>query len=178
MMAFNIIKTDRLNLKFLTALLNSKLIAFWLRHKGKMQGNNYQIDKEPLLEIPIIETDKQDLFATLVDYILLVYQPRQQSLIKYIGDDLIINSIEEVIDQAFYELYFGDEPEMQELKVIEHLENRVRPISSQYTQTDIETVVGFYHRLHEQKNPIRNILLKANIVSKDIVGIINSNISQ
>lgn len=178
MMAFNIIKTDRLNLKFLTALLNSKLIAFWLRHKGKMQGNNYQIDKEPLLEIPIIETDKQDLFATLVDYILLVYQPRQESLIKYIGDDLIINSIEEVIDQAFYELYFGNEPEIQELKVIEHLENRVRPISSQYTQTDIETVVGFYHWLHEQKNPIRNILLKANIVSKDIVGIINSNISQ
>lgn len=175
---FYLIKTDRVNLKFLTALLNSKLIAFWLRHKGKMQGNNYQIDKEPLLEIPIIETDKQDLFATLVDYILLVYQPRKESLIKYIGDDLIINSIEEVIDQAFYELYFGKEPEMQELKVIEHLENRVQPISNQYTQTDIETVVGFYHWLHEQKNPIRNILLKANIVSKDIVGIINSNISQ
>jgi hypothetical protein len=175
---FYLIKTDRVNLKFLTALLNSKLIAFWLRHKGKMQGNNYQIDKEPLLEIPIIDTEKQDLFAKLVDYILLVYQPRQESLIKYIGDDLIINSIEEVIDQAFYELYFGDEPEMQELKVIEHLDNRVQPISSQYTQTDIETVVGFYHWLHEQKNPIRNILLKANIVSKDIVGIINSNISQ
>jgi adenine-specific DNA-methyltransferase len=178
MMAFNIIKSERINLKYLTALLNSKLIAFWLRHKGKMQGNNYQIDKEPLLEIPIIETDKQDLFATLVDYILLVYQPRKESLIKYIGDDLIINSIEEVLDQAFYELYFSKEPEMQELKVIEHLENRVQPITDQYTQQDIETVVGFYHWLHEQKNPIRNILLKANIVSKDIVGIINSNISQ
>lgn len=178
MMAFNIIKSDRLNLKFLTALLNSKLTAFWLRHKGKMQGNNYQVDKEPLLEIPIIETDKHDLFATLVDYILLVYQPRQQSLIKYIGDDLIINSIEEVIDQAFYELYFGNEPEMQELKIIEHLENRVQPITNQYTQKDIETVVGFYHWLHEQKNPIRNILLKANIVSKNIVGVINSTISQ
>lgn len=175
---FYLIKTDQVNLKFLTALLNSKLIAFWLRHKGKMQGNNYQIDKEPLLEIPIIKTDKQDMFATLVDYILLVYQPRQESLIKYIGDDLIINSIEEVIDQAFYELYFGNEPEMQGLKIIEHLENHVLPITNQYTQKDIETVVSFYHWLHEQKNPIRNILLKANIVSKNIVGIINSTISQ
>ncbi|HRY31636.1 MAG TPA: N-6 DNA methylase [Bacteroidales bacterium] len=175
---FYLIKTDRVNLKFLTALLNSKLIAFWLRHKGKMQGNNYQVDKEPLLEIPIIETDKQDVFANLVDYILLVYQPRQESLIKYIGDDLIINSIEEVIDHAFYELYFGNEPEMQELRIIEHLENRVQPITNQYTQKDIETVVGFYHWLHEQKNPIRNILLKANIVSKNIVGVINSTISQ
>ena len=44
---FYSIKTNRYNLKYLTTLLNSKLIAFWLRFKGKMQGNNYQIDKEP-----------------------------------------------------------------------------------------------------------------------------------
>lgn len=50
---FFIIQTSRIDLKFLTGLLNSKLIAFWLKHKGKMQGNNYQIDKEPLLNIPI-----------------------------------------------------------------------------------------------------------------------------
>ena len=53
MLSLNIIKTNRIDLKFLTGLLNSKLIAFWLKHKGKMQGNNYQIDKEPLLNIPI-----------------------------------------------------------------------------------------------------------------------------
>ncbi|GAI34013.1 unnamed protein product, partial [marine sediment metagenome] len=44
---FYVIKSERINMKYLTAILNSKLIAFWLRHKGKMQGNNYQIDKEP-----------------------------------------------------------------------------------------------------------------------------------
>jgi adenine-specific DNA-methyltransferase len=30
---FYVIKTDRINLKFLTALLNSELIAFWLKNK-------------------------------------------------------------------------------------------------------------------------------------------------
>ncbi|EOC3125871.1 Eco57I restriction-modification methylase domain-containing protein, partial [Campylobacter jejuni] len=40
---FYVIKTQRINVKYLTAILNSKLIAFWLKHKGKMQGNNYQI---------------------------------------------------------------------------------------------------------------------------------------
>ena len=50
---FYVIKTERFNLKFLTGLLNSKLIAYWLRHKGKMQGSNFQIDKDPLLQIPI-----------------------------------------------------------------------------------------------------------------------------
>jgi len=173
---FYLIQTERVNLKFLTALLNSKLIAFWLKNKGKMQGNNYQIDKEPLLEIPIVTTDKQEIFATLVDYILLVHQPRKEQLIKYIGNDLIIHSFEEVIDQAFYELYFDNEPEMQELKVLQHLQD-IKPISKEFTDEDIETVVKFYHSIQEQKSPIRSVLLKANIVSKDIVGIINATIS-
>jgi hypothetical protein len=173
---FYLIQTERVNLKFLTALLNSKLIAFWLKNKGKMQGNNYQIDKEPLLEIPIVTSDKQQIFATLVDYILLVHQPRKEQLIKYIGNDLIIHSFEEVIDQAFYELYFGNEPEMQELKVLQHLQD-IKPISEEFNDEDIETVVKFYHSIQEQKSPIRSVLLKANIVSKDIVGIINATIS-
>lgn len=176
MMAFNIIRTSQVNLKFLTALLNSKLIAFWLKNKGKMQGNNYQIDKEPLLEIPIVKTDKEHIIATLVDYILLVHQPRKEQLIKYIGDDLIIHSFEEVIDQAIYELYFGKEPEMKELKVLEYLKN-IKPISENSTADDVKTVVSFYHWLHEQKNPVRNALLKSNIISKDIIGVINSTIS-
>ena len=57
MMAFNVICSDRIDLKYLTALLNSHLIAFWLRHRGKMQGLQYQVDKEPLLNIPIVDTD-------------------------------------------------------------------------------------------------------------------------
>lgn len=52
-----IIQTDRWDMKFLTGLLNSKLIAFWLKHKGKMQGGNYQIDKEPLVNIPLPQTN-------------------------------------------------------------------------------------------------------------------------
>jgi adenine-specific DNA-methyltransferase len=50
---FNIIKTERLDLEFLTILLNSSLIKFYLKNRGKMQGSNFQIDSEPLLLIPI-----------------------------------------------------------------------------------------------------------------------------
>ncbi len=50
---FYIIKTNRINQKYLTGLLNSKLIAFWLKNKGKMQGQNFQIDKDPIVNIPI-----------------------------------------------------------------------------------------------------------------------------
>lgn len=69
---YNIIKTDRVNLHFLTGLLNSKLIKFWLKHKGKMQGQNFQIDKEPLLAIPLCIPPKkiQENIAKLVNKII------------------------------------------------------------------------------------------------------------
>ena len=48
-----IIKTNRINLKYLTLYLNSKLVKFWFRYRGKMQGTNFQIDAEPLLRVPL-----------------------------------------------------------------------------------------------------------------------------
>lgn len=60
MMAFNIIKTKRANLLYLTALFNSKLVKFWLKHRGKMQGQMFQIDKEPLLAIPLCLPNKSE----------------------------------------------------------------------------------------------------------------------
>lgn len=69
---FYIIKPEHLNIKYLTALLNSMPIKFWLKNKGKMQGNNFQIDKEPLLNIPIKKVSNQTLrlFTILIDKIL------------------------------------------------------------------------------------------------------------
>ncbi len=81
MLSFNIIKTERINLKYLTGLLNSNLIAFWLRYKGKMQGDIYQIDKEPLLNLPIIKPSDeiQIQVARLVSTII----KNKQKLLDY-----------------------------------------------------------------------------------------------
>ena len=67
--SYNVIKTDRWNAKALTALLNSNVVSFWLRYKGKMQGDNYQIDREPLLSIPLTNLNENDSsqLASLVE---------------------------------------------------------------------------------------------------------------
>lgn len=69
---FMVIKSTRINLKYLTGLLNSKLVEFWLRNKGKMQGANFQLDKAPLQQIPIVlpSIDKQEHVAELVSQII------------------------------------------------------------------------------------------------------------
>ncbi len=104
---FYVIKTSRFNLKYLTALLNSKLVAFWLRYKGKMQGNNYQIDKEPLVNIPIPKISKpaQQPFIALVDKILTAKQQGQDT-----------STLETQIDQMVYKLYDLTD---DEIKIIE-----------------------------------------------------------
>ncbi len=53
MMAFNVIMTPRIGMKYLSALLNSRLMRFWFRKRGKMQGDMYQIDAAPLLRAPL-----------------------------------------------------------------------------------------------------------------------------
>jgi adenine-specific DNA-methyltransferase len=80
----------------LTGLLNSKLVAFWLRKKGKMQGNAYQLDKEPLLEIPIYKPADKDAneISKLVDKIISLKQQGKDS-----------SEHEKKIDELVYKLY-------------------------------------------------------------------------
>jgi type I restriction-modification system DNA methylase subunit len=67
--SYNIIKTDRVNLKYLTCLFNSKLIEFWLKYNGKMQGSIFQVDQDPLLNIPIKIPNDSRVYEELYDTI-------------------------------------------------------------------------------------------------------------
>ncbi|MBA7556722.1 hypothetical protein ES705_49439 [subsurface metagenome] len=102
---FYVIKSKRINKKFLTALLNSKLIVFWLMHKGKMQGNNYQIDKEPLLNIPIVkpELEKQIPIIELVSQILST--TKDENYLAFPKKQAKVKALEAEIDQLVYKLY-------------------------------------------------------------------------
>ena len=74
-----------------------------------MQGNNYQVDKEPLLNIPIpkLLNDKQKPIINLVDKIITT---------KKANPEADTSALENEIDQLVYELYdITDE----EIKIIE-----------------------------------------------------------
>ncbi|MGV7224035.1 MAG: Eco57I restriction-modification methylase domain-containing protein [Nitrospinales bacterium] len=102
---FYVIKSERINMKFLTALLNSKMIAFWLRHKGKMQGNNYQIDKDPLLCIPILKPElaNQISIIKIVDNIILLI--KDNDLLNNQKKQAQVKTLAQKIDRLVYKLY-------------------------------------------------------------------------
>ena len=88
--SYNVIKTARLNAKVLTAILNSSLIAIWLWHKGKIQGDLFQIDKEPLLNIPLKKPVNETPFIEKVDKILSLssnLQAHRQRFLKRLSDN-------------------------------------------------------------------------------------------
>ena len=93
----------------MTGLLNSTLICFWLREKGKMQGENYQVDKEPLMSIPlpIVNTEEQYSIAELVNQIIEF---------KTINPSTDISALESEIDRLVYQLYGLTE---EEIKIVE-----------------------------------------------------------
>jgi adenine-specific DNA-methyltransferase len=118
---FIVIKTKRANQKYLTALLNSNLIAFWLHHRGKRQGNQFQIDTEPLLAIPLCVPSEaeQEKIAKLVQRIITYKQ--QMHNIKTDAEKVqfqrVIGQIESKIQDAIETIYGLNEEDRKMLEV-------------------------------------------------------------
>lgn len=121
--AMNFIKTDRINLKFLTGLLNSRLSYFWLKNKGKELGDLLQIDKGALLNISLIKPDEktQNEIALLVKKATKLYQDYRNTSVnidKWRNLKNEIEKIEKEIDQEVYKLY---RLTTEEIKTIENV---------------------------------------------------------
>ena len=139
---FYVIKTNRVNMKYLTGLLNSKLVEFWLKNKGKMQGANYQLDKEPLMQIPIAvpDSETQELVARLVDFIILLKSSRQRAS-NLVTNDYLANEFGYIIDGCVYELYFPDEMSNVGVSVVPQLLNQTM---NQSYPIDLDSVWPLY----------------------------------
>ncbi|ECP8854270.1 class I SAM-dependent DNA methyltransferase [Campylobacter coli] len=109
------IQTCRINLKYLTGVLNSKLIAFWLKHKGKIQGNLFKIDKEPLLNIPVVNINSKNekLANKLINLVDEILKAKEQD------KNANTQELENKINSLVYKLYNLTE---DEIKIIENKE--------------------------------------------------------
>lgn len=171
---FYVIKTNRVNMRYLTGLLNSKLIEFWLKNKGKMQGANYQLDKEPLQQIPIAvpTTDIQELIATIVDYIILISSAKG-NLSELVSNETIVLFFEKIIDGCVYELYFGEHMKEQEINIIDSASELIKPISQLTTEKDkSEVILNTFMTIKKTDNPIRNRLDLFTLRSPEILKLI------
>ena len=172
---FYSIKTDSFNLKYLTSLLNSKLIAFWLRFKGKMQGNNYQIDKEPLVNIPIIQPENINTFKTLTDYLIYLHNPKSISILSHTENKRIASHIADVLDMMIYELYFENHMKEKGLDVLQFV--NPQPIENIDETKKTGVIKDFYMWYQKPENAVRQRIILIETRSKDTLAVIRKSVN-
>lgn len=106
-------KNESYQLKYILALLNSKLYYVWLYSKGKRKGNSLELYQTPLSEVPIRKVDIsiQQKFELRVDELLKItsmsgYKDNQELIKK--AETLMM-----VIDNMVFDLYELTEEERE-----------------------------------------------------------------
>lgn len=91
-------KNSGCSLKYVMALLNSRLYFQWLYHRGKRKGEMLEMFQIPLAEVPILRSNRemQGPFITLVDQILTA---------KRKDAEADTTALEQEIDALVYDLF-------------------------------------------------------------------------
>ena len=97
------------DLKYILAILNSKLARLWFHIYGKNRGFSVEVGVERLRKLPImdIEADKQQELIRLVDTRMSLEDPHQQATNTQdiAAKENEAKKIEDEIDQIVYKLY-------------------------------------------------------------------------
>ena len=123
-----------------------------------MQGANYQLDKEPLQQIPIaVPSDKmQEAIIRIVDYILIIKSLSSDVIIdQYVDNNLIVRQFEKVIDALVYEIYFHDDFIKADISFTDSV---LRDFKSVNTNSSIKIIQDAFAKLRSMDNDIRNNL--------------------
>lgn len=119
--AMNFIKTNRINPRYLTALLNSNVSCFWLKKKGKQLGDLLQIDKGPLLAVPLAkpEVSKEMIIATFVDKVIDLNQQLHTTNLdtdKWNELKRQVDKVEGEINREIYALYGLNQADIERIE--------------------------------------------------------------
>jgi type I restriction-modification system DNA methylase subunit len=169
MLSMNVIKTSRINMRFLSAILNSSVLKYWFRYRGNMQGLNFQIDAAPLLRTPIPRESvrTQNLIGSAVALIQFGYLETDSKLnaaARFIGD---------LIDACVMECYFREHMAERDLLFHDTLAPHLAAYDSEADEAQQRDFLTDLHQtLNAPSHPIRNRLLRLTADSPDLLAVI------
>jgi len=153
---FIIKKDHNVNLKYVLALLNSKLYFCWYYNKGKRKGESLELYLIPLSETPIkiASQELQSKFVSLSDYI--IFQKKHNS---FPNSHLISTFFEQIIDGMVYELYFPELLKKHNREIIKHLGELPEFTDSMSDEQKMKICKKVFDRLNDKEHPVRINLL-------------------
>ena len=104
---------ENIELKYILALLNSKLYFHWFYHRGKRKGETLELYAKPLKEVPIYEApiNKQKQISNLVSFII------------HLADKGIdFKTFDSITEASVFNLYFPEHMKEREIDVLEFVQ--------------------------------------------------------
>ncbi len=152
-------KNDVTELKYLLALLNSKLLAFYGRETeiilikpGKTpQIRSGQRGPKGIKQLPIKDFKEKHIFVRLVDYILFL----KSINFKDINSQLMPTYFEQIIDGIVYELYFPELLKKHNREIIRHLGELPEFTDSMSDEQKMKICKMIFNRLYNKEHPVK-----------------------
>lgn len=154
--------TEKVDLKFLLALINSRLIQYyWLKVFFDNKETFPKIKKEPIEALPIVPASAihQNIIVYLVDYILFLNDlGNVEQINEYVPNSHIVQLFEEVIDALVYELYFEEDFKKAGIAFMKYAERDFKSIEGKNEKEAIKIIHAAYQKIREKDNEIRQNL--------------------
>jgi hypothetical protein len=142
-------KNNNVSLKYLLAVLNSKVADFYFCQKtARIAGGRMRYTKQYVEQIPIpeISLDRQKPFISLVDKILFLKDASKEDS----SINKIIYFLEHIADLAVYELYFKEEVHKAGFDVLKDVAD------SESVLLQLEEIRNLYLKWNDVNHPLRN----------------------
>ena len=156
--------SKKFSLKYLLSILNSKFGYYFLNINRRSQLGFYPDD---LKQLPIknIISSQQHPFIFLVNQ-LNVIKGNETSIHQYVSNNLIVKSLEDILDGMVLELYFEDEMKEKKITIIDFVTAAIAKTNSGIIEEDI---YKFYSLVSHPDSEIRNRILNFPIASPTIL---------
>lgn len=166
MLSLNVIRTSRIDMRYLSAVLNSSVIYYWLRYRGSMQGLNFQVDAAPIQQIPVAKAsaEYQGCLASLVALVQAAYRSEEFAAAIF---------LEDLIDACVMECYFQEHMAERGLLFLDELAPKLAAYNPDAPESQQrEFIVQLHGKLNSPSSIVRNRLLRISADSPNLLAVI------
>ncbi len=168
--------SERDDIKYLGAVLNSRVTSFMMRQIAYSREHGYLEYKKVFVEqmpVPELTAAERRPFEVLMDYILWLYAVDSAAIHPHIDNKGVASVFEKFLDMAVFELYFEQHMKENEFDVLQFFD--LKDLSELPDDVARASVIRqAYEALEAHENPVRNRIILANLHSKQIIRKINS----
>jgi hypothetical protein len=148
--------------KFWLAIMNSKLLWFYLKNTGTVLANGYFRYKPAYLNdfpLPELSSEKEQVpFVTLVDYVLYLKSHSDFDTELTSRDYVMISFFEQILDALVYELYLAEELHKSNKCFLEILMGEHLPSINSFSPNKLPDLRTVFEQLFDKEHEIRKNL--------------------